>query len=178
VTDPLRQFLQDRDVLFAYVLALVRDRDAAEEIFQELGVSILSEAGRGVRPGDFGAWARAMARHRIADHFRRTGRRAECNLEDFGQVVEQAFVENADALERHKARLAYLRECIERLGRKARWLIDGRYGQRLSISQLASKLGWQPGSVKVALSRARRALGQCVEQRMRAAGYDERPATG
>src|SRR5207247_1749159 len=50
------------------------DRDAAEELAQEVGLAVLDAAGRGVRPDAFAPWLRAVARHRAADWYRRRAR--------------------------------------------------------------------------------------------------------
>ena len=46
-SDLARQFIQHRDTLYGYVFALTRDHDVAEDILQDVGVSILTEATRG-----------------------------------------------------------------------------------------------------------------------------------
>ena len=36
----------------------------------------------------------------------------------------------------------------------------------MTIETIAAKLSWTPGSVKVALSKARRVLGECVRRKL------------
>jgi hypothetical protein len=52
-SDLARQFVQHRDLLYGYVFALTRDHDLAEELLQDVGVSILTEATRGRAPDNF-----------------------------------------------------------------------------------------------------------------------------
>ena len=167
--DLVRQFVQHRDVLYGYVFALTGDHDLAEDVLQEIGVSILTEAARGTSPESFMPWARALARHRVADHYRRLAsrRRHEVPFEPFADAVDQAFAEHAPTPEDSDHQLNLLRECLTRLSSRVRTIIDLRYRSRQSIDQIAAALSWAAASIKVALSRARRTLADCVDRKRR-----------
>ncbi len=173
-SDLARQFVQHRDTLYGYVFALTRDHNAAEDILQDIGVSILTEAQRGTDPANFIPWARGLARHRVADHYRRqsTRNRHEIHLEKFADAVDLAFSEQAPTPADNHCRLKLLRECLDRLTDRVRTIIDLRYSGQKSIDEIASSLSWTPASIKVALSRARRALADCVGRGLR---RDEAP---
>jgi RNA polymerase sigma-70 factor (ECF subfamily) len=166
----VKEFLRNRDTLMGFVLALVRDHDLAEELFQETAVAILAEAEKGTRPANVLAWARAVARHRIADHFRRLARRSEDmrTFEATADLVTQAFEENAISAEEGRRRLRHLTECLRRLGRRARTIVDLRYRDRLALREIAAAIEWKQSAVKVALAKARRALADCVAAKLRA----------
>ncbi len=168
-SDLVRQFVQHRDVLYGYIFALTRDHHAAEEILQELGMSILTEANRGTTPDSFMAWARGVARHRVADHYRRLGarRRHEARFEQFANAVDVAFAEQAPTPQDNQQQLQFLRECVERLTLRVRTMIDLRYRGEKSMDEIAAAMQWTAGSVKVAMSRARRTLGECVDRKLR-----------
>ena len=71
-SDLARQFIQHRDLLYGYVFALTRDHEVAEDLVQDVGVSILTEATHGTASRiNFVPWARGLARHRVTDHYRR-----------------------------------------------------------------------------------------------------------
>lgn len=167
-----RQFLQQRDVLYGYIFALARDHHAAEEILQELGVSILTEAKRGTVPKDFIGWARGVARHRVADYFRSlaTRRQHEKQFEEFADVVDLAFAEQTRTAADNQHELQLLRDCLQRLTQRVRTMIELRYQGRQSLDQIATALQWKTDSVKVAMSRARRVLSECVERKLRSEG--------
>ncbi|MEZ0268165.1 MAG: RNA polymerase sigma factor [Phycisphaerae bacterium] len=168
-SDLARQFVRHRDMLYGYVFALTRDHGLAEDLLQDVGVSILTEAARGTVPGEFVKWARGLARHRVADYFRRveTRRRHELPFEEFADAVDLAFGEHAPSPEDDQERLQFLRECLGALTARVRSIIDLKYRDRRSIEEIAASLSWTAGSVKVALSRARRALADCVGRRLR-----------
>ncbi len=165
----VKQLLAGRDVLMGFILALVRDYDLAEELFQETAVAILAEAEKDTRPRDFMPWARTIARHRIADHFRRQARRSEVarTFDDMVDVVARAFDENEPGVETSHHRLKALRQCLQNLGHQARRIVDLRYQRRLALRDIAAEVGWKENSVKVALSKARRALADCVATKTR-----------
>ena len=172
-SDLVRQFLRHRDVLMGFIVALTGDYDLAEEVFQEVAVSILNEANKRAAPSNFMAWARAVARHRVVDHFRGKARRRERHqpLDSLAEAVEQAFGENEVTPDESHRRLAYLAECLRSLGDRARAIVEMRYRQRRPIAGIAAAIGWKPASVKVALSKARRALADCIDRKMRLRGY-------
>jgi len=163
------QFVQHRDVLYGYILALTRDHNLADDILQDVGVSILNEAKRGMSPDAFIPWARGLARHRVADHYRRLAsrRRHEVHFEEFADAVDLAFAENAPTPEDNHHQVKLLRECLNGLTARVRTIIDLRYSNHRSIDEIAASLSWSPASVKVALSRARRTLADCVGRKLR-----------
>ncbi|HEX8910908.1 MAG TPA: sigma-70 family RNA polymerase sigma factor [Humisphaera sp.] len=168
----VRELLTHRDTLFAFVLTLTRSHDLAEELFQELGVAVLAEARRGVVPEQFLPWARTIARHRVADFFRARSRRAGLEVpldqtdEAMQQLVEQAFGENPLAAAEARERARLLTECLGRLGKRAREIVDGFYRDREPIAEIAGRIGWKPNAVKVALAKTRKALAECVSAKL------------
>jgi RNA polymerase sigma-70 factor (ECF subfamily) len=166
----LKEFLDRRDWLLAYILSLTRDRAAAEEVFQDTAVAVLEEDRKGTRPVKTAAWIREVARRRVAEFFRKRRSRAPGAgpLEELDGAVEQSFEENLIAAERNLERQRFLKECLERLSAGLRRIVFHRYGEQLSLQETAAAVGWQVDSVKVALSRARRALYECVAAKLRA----------
>jgi RNA polymerase sigma-70 factor (ECF subfamily) len=166
-SDLVRTFLEQRDGLFGFVLALTRDREAAEEIFQDVGLAIVEEAGRGTRVERFLPWAHELARRRVAEYYRKTSRRRTLeHSESLDEALAQAFEENAPDPLDQRLRQESLEACLEELSPAQRELIEGRYRDRASARSLSQALGWTEGSVKVTLWRVRRELGRCIEEKM------------
>lgn len=169
--DLVKQFLEQNDVLLAYIFGLTHDHDAAEEVFQEAAQVILQESTRGMSVIHFLPWAREIARRRLAEHFRKQSklRAVEQPSPGLAEIIDQAFAENDQLLEDHRIRLKYLDECRARLPDRGRELVEGFYRERKSIREIAAAIGWGENSVKVALARARRALADCIRQKLAAA---------
>lgn len=156
----VEEFLRQRELVFGFILALTRNRAVAEDVFQEVGVAILNEAAKGARPRNFMAWAREIARIRAAAYFRKNSRLRI--LESLVDVIGQAFDENPMTSSDDTVRQELLQECLESLAPKSREVIDRRYGEDLSVKDIADRMSWTVPSVKVALTRARKALSECV----------------
>lgn len=167
--DLVRQFLVHRDMVLAYLLAMTRDSAVAEEIFQETALAVLEEARHGVVVTNVAGWTREIARRRALEHFRRRERdRRMTPLDEVWlEGVEQAFAENIWTAEDLQMRQTLLRECLAKLGDRARQVVELHYRGEKSLSQIAAVLAWQVESVTVALSRARRALSECVQSKLR-----------
>ena len=161
-------FVQQRDALMAFALALVRSRDIADEILSETSVAVLDADARAVRPDNVAAWLRGLVRHRAADHYRKRARIAglEDRFERVADAIETAFAEVWIDAEAAMARARHLAFCLDKLAPRARQLVDERYRGGRSIDEIARIVGWQPNPVKVALAKARRALAECVRRRM------------
>ncbi len=59
-----------------------------------------------------------------------------------------------------------LRDCLSRLPEKQTELIQQRYVQGNSISQMASRLGKKESALKMTLMRTREALLVCIEAKL------------
>jgi RNA polymerase sigma-70 factor (ECF subfamily) len=166
-SDLVRGLLEHRDGLFGFILALTRDREAAEEVFQEVGVAIVEEAKRGTRVARFLPWAHEVIRRRVAEHFRKRSRRTAVeHSESLDEAVAQAFEENAGIAAAASPRRDHLEDCLEHLSPVQRRMIEGRYRERQPIRLIARGVDWSETSVKSALWKARRQLARCIEGKM------------
>lgn len=158
----VEQFLEHRETILAFIFALTRDFDLAEEICQQTAQVILEEAERGAAVSRFRAWACEIARRRVAEHYRRQQRRPTVAL---CEVVDRAFAEYEPA-DNLAVQLQHLKECRDRLRGRSQEVIEGFYRDRKSIRELAAALNWQENSVKVALARARKVLADCLREKL------------
>lgn len=165
------ELLQYRDALFGFICALTRDHLVAEEIFQETSLAIVKEGQMTKSVGNFPAWAREIARRRVADYYRKKARRGgiEQLSAAMAEIIEQAFRENEDSSDEYQRRMTYLLQCLELLTGRTRDVVVRFYQQRQSLKQVAEALNWRVDSVKVALSRARKSLADCIDVKLRAA---------
>lgn len=165
----LKQFLEQRDAVLAYIRALTGNAGEAEDVFQEVALAIAQEEQRGTQVKMFSAWVREIARRRVAEHFRRESQRNRLQQmhESMADVIDQAFAENESLLSDRQLRMMLLDQCLTLLKGRARQVIELRYQQQRDNEQIASLLQWTVESVRVALSRARKTLSECVERRLR-----------
>jgi RNA polymerase sigma-70 factor (ECF subfamily) len=163
MADPVvaRELLRNRESLFAFLLALARDFNEAEELFQEISLRILERAND-FQPGtDFGAWAREFARRTLRESRRLRGRLFLSDKALDGVAAGFAAIDDSTLLRKQA-----LDHCLGRLDDAARRLVDLRYGQGLSMGAVGEQVSRSPGAVQVAISRVRARLVDCVRARL------------
>ena len=69
-----QSLLENRDVLFSYIMSLVRDFNTAEDLFQEVALIILRKEKEGIEVSHFGAWSREIARRHILDFWKKSSK--------------------------------------------------------------------------------------------------------
>ena len=165
----MREFLAQRETIFAFLMAHARDPHVAEDVFQDVGVSVIQAAAKGTVPDSPIAWFMTLAKSRLIDHVRREQRhhRHLRSLDVLGEVIAQSLTEHPQPATEHHEHLRHLRACLDTLGHRARAILDHRYQDGASSARIAELMGWSEPAVRVALTRTRRALADCVERRRR-----------
>ena len=156
-----RELLTARSGLFGFILAMVRNFDLAEELFQDVSVRILEREDEFTPGTNFGAWARAFARRTVLEEQRRRGRLLLDNRAVAAVADSLDETEADEALQREA-----LRRCLASVRKSSRRLVALRYESSLSMSEVGEKLGRTAGSVQVALSRVRSWLADCIRGRL------------
>jgi RNA polymerase sigma-70 factor (ECF subfamily) len=168
-TTLIHQFLKQRDAILAFIFALTGNFDVAEEVFQEVGLAVTTEGRQGREVDNFMAWIREVARRRVSAYYRIHGRtRAMLPWnEGLVEVIDQCFLEQQETQAETKQHFGFLYECMQELAGRNRQVIEQKYRQGKSIAAIAESLSWKSESVKVALSRARKQLADCVKGKVR-----------
>jgi RNA polymerase sigma-70 factor (ECF subfamily) len=175
--------LYDRhgDAVFAAACRLTADRGMAEEVVQETFLALWNRADTyDPALGSLAAWLHTIARNRTVDRLRAAGRRP--GLTPLSSVVgggSGGDEPDADALERvlaggelvgggtperspeMAAALAELRRALQtalaEMPADERTVLVLAYGEDLTQSEIAERLGWPLGTVK---TRTRRGLAR------------------
>ncbi len=160
-----RQLLEHRDVLFAYVLALVRDWVAAEDLFQEISLVVLRKDREGAAVERFGPWSREIARRTVLNYWKTTARSRLILSAEVLDSIDAVFARRDDEeAARGGEMLSALRHCLGRLPAHLRRVVDLRYQESLSLDEVARRLGRSAGAVQVSLSRTRARLLECTRR--------------
>lgn len=110
----VRLLIEERTSLFTFILAIVRDYYAAEDVLQEVSVAVCESSDQ-FQPGtNFGAWAREIARRRMLAS-RRAALRFPAALTDDNLPRLEAAFEQVDSQVSTKQRIGALRRCLEML---------------------------------------------------------------
>lgn len=167
----IRVLLQEQIPLLAFIRAIVRDQGMADDVFQEISVEAVRRRTHIESVEHFSAWLRRTARHRALNLLR--NRRGGAVLLD-PQVLDKIEAEWEDSS--YSARqnvLAALQCCLDQLTPFAKRLIGLRYREGMSGRQMAQHTQRSEPSVYMALSRIRRALGDCIREKVTVQGGAE-----
>ena len=151
--------------LYAYVLSLVPDMEAAREVVQNANVEIWKNAGNFTPGTNFGAWACKMAYFAVLAHRRDRGRERLVFDDD---VVESLATTAGAREDKTGPQSVALEECLKHLSPQQHDLIKRRYGEGQSLASLAQGLGRSAGNLATRLFRIRQALLDCIRGKLAA----------
>lgn len=161
------ELLRHAEQLKGFIRALISDREAAEDCFQELFLTVAAKADDFAPGSDFLAWACTIARYKVLQHLDRR-RKRECRLDP--ATVEALAAEPEPFHDAWDERLAALSACLETLAPAARRLVEERYAHERMPAAIAAASGRSVNGVTVALAKARAALEDCIGRRLAAGG--------
>ncbi|MCC6862565.1 MAG: sigma-70 family RNA polymerase sigma factor [Bryobacterales bacterium] len=151
--------------LYRYLVRMVHDPAAAEDLFQQTWLRVIEKIGRYDPRRSFEAWLFTVARNLAIDHLRR--QRTE-SLDDPGSPARPP-VSNPDALERCLAdeQVRTLQAALAELPGVYRETVSLRFEQDLKLEEIAEVVEAPLSTVK---SRLRRGL-EALRQKL-GAGFD------
>lgn len=162
-----RCWTQAQASIAGYVGAMVGDPHAADDVLQDVAVTLLRKFPEYDPSRPFTAWAMGVAKMQILAS-RRDRARAGARLCD--AMVEDLTADWQELLPETDARSTALADCVERLDHRGRELVVLRYRQALDAQAIAERLHCSPGAVRTALTRLRSALHDCIDRRLALAG--------
>jgi RNA polymerase sigma-70 factor, ECF subfamily len=151
--------------ILAYVNALLLNWNNAEDVFQEVCVTLWQKFDEFETGTNFVAWALRIAQNKVRDFQKMNGRRAAAWKSSVQNAMVHDFVEHAEAVPEDD--LVYLAQCMEKLGQGDRHLVETCYGDGVAVREIAETLGRTPQSVHNSLHRIRRTLLDCIERLFR-----------
>jgi RNA polymerase sigma-70 factor (ECF subfamily) len=162
----LRLLTQHDRWLATYVYSLVPQAADAEDILQEVKVTMWKHFGSFQPDSNFRAWARKIATNQILNYRRAVQRRPSTELEEaFIEAVAAEIDRRADGLD-HRAEA--LRHCLHKLPEAHRKIIVWRYYEDCGVEEIASKSQRSVEAVYQLLSRIRTLLNDCVSRQLAA----------
>jgi RNA polymerase sigma-70 factor (ECF subfamily) len=156
--------MERRTELLAYARAIVLDWSLAEDVFQEALVVAIEKGPDLPDDAAFGRWMREVIRRIALDALGRRQRSPRLMDPQLLELLEPAW-EREDAQWGGDLRQS-LRRCMDKLGERARLLLQERYQKRLSGSRLAERVGLTINSAYATLTRLHRVLEECMRKSM------------
>jgi RNA polymerase sigma factor (sigma-70 family) len=161
--DALRQFYQATSAkLFGVCLRILCRRDEAEDVLQEVYLTIWRRAGRydAGRAGVM-AWICTIARNRAIDRLRARGPLAGADPSEALEVADGAAGGEALLVQADEA--AQLARCLETLDQRAREMIRTAFFEGVTYEALAQRVGAPAGTVKSWIRRGLARLKDCLQ---------------
>lgn len=154
-------FVRHQQAVQAYVLSIEPDFAEAQDIVQQVFLTVSRKAQTWTAGTDFLSWACTVARYETL-HFQRTRARRVRRLdEDVVEMLHAGEVHDETLFQRE---VAALQRCLDQLAPRARQLVSMRYHSAQMPEEIAPVVGWTVNAVRVALTRTRHALRKCMEQ--------------
>jgi RNA polymerase sigma-70 factor (ECF subfamily) len=155
-------------LLFAFVFHHLGDSPAdAEDVWQEALVAGVRSAHAYKGQARLFTWLCSIARHKIADHHRRQGRRPEEIFADLPEVQLSALMAAGplpdEVVAQRRTRVAVI-EALGRLNDDYRTALIACYLDGDGVDRVARRLGRSYKATESLLSRAREALRRALAQ--------------
>ena len=151
--------------IYRFVLRLLRDEMAAEDVISEVFLDVWRQASRFEGRSAVSTWLIAIARFKALSTLRK--RREEGLDEETMEAIEEPSDNPAIAIEKLD-KGEKLRQCLAALTREHREVIDLVYYHEKSVEEVAQIIGIPENTVKTRMFYARKKLGELC----RMAGID------
>lgn len=167
----VRFLVSQRSQLMAFIRGIVRDSNAADDVYQDMCVSVVLKRDEITDENHLRNWCLQAARFRAIDSLRKRDSQAYVMDESVLDLVAADWSKReGEVVESHKTAL---RACLDTLSPYVRELLRLRYDEGLTGTRLAESLGRQSNTVAVALTRAHNTLENCVRTRLAASGVEQ-----
>jgi RNA polymerase sigma-70 factor, ECF subfamily len=146
--------------VYRFVLRMVRDRTAAEDILSEVFLDVWRQAANFEARASVSTWLFAIARYKALSALRR---RPDVELDEELAATIADPADNPELVLQKKNSGEVLRRGIDRLPRGQAEIIDLVYYHDRSIGEVAQIVGIPEATVKTRMFYARRKLAQLVQ---------------
>ena len=167
MTDPdqsedfIRELTGVQRRLHAFILSLLPDPAAVEDILQDTNVLIWRKSETFTPGTNFSAWACQIAKNQVLSYIRDRGRdRHTFDHELVEQLASRSTKPNV-MLEEMSASLEH---CLNKCTDDQRGMLKERYSPGATVQQMAADRGITPNTLSITLSRLRRQLVECVRR--------------
>lgn len=156
----------NRRWLSTVVHARLADRQAAEDVLQEVALAAIAQTSRPTDPAKIAPWLYRIALRKVINHHRSTGRRKKLvnNAIAAGRALEHSTEPNPGEWLLKAERQKNVAEVLEQLEPQDRQILLLKYTEGWGYQDLADHLGISIKTVEYRLLKARRALRAKVSE--------------
>jgi RNA polymerase sigma-70 factor (ECF subfamily) len=154
-------YFRHRIATFNFILHVVRERTAAEDLHQEIWITAIRAVLAWRPTGTFKSWLFQVARNRCLDHLRKIGRSP---VDDDGAGMIEAAPSTVP-WEGDPVLRAALLDCIENLNDTQRQVFVLRATQSLTFGEITHVMSSPPGLANRRMQLAVEHLKRCLESK-------------
>lgn len=148
-------------IVASFISSLVPNHQDGQDLLQKTALAALKKFPEFDERHSFARWAIGIARFEILAHQRAHARSRVVLSPALQEQMAEACEELSLELE---ARRRWLARCVGELQGRAAELVRLRYLDGLSFEIVATRLGCSPVAARVAVSRVRAVLRECIER--------------
>jgi RNA polymerase sigma-70 factor, ECF subfamily len=147
--------------LYTYIFRLLPNVTDANDVLQNTNLVIMRKQSEYRHGTNFAAWVAAIAHNQVLS-FRLKMQRERLFFDE--QLINQLAASGAKRVGNLNPMVEALEHCKEELNLIDQDLLERRYGDGLSVAQLATVVGRGPRAISQALYRIRITLMECIQQ--------------
>lgn len=162
-----RLLIANRRRIYGFIFTLVHDREATEDVLQDVSATLWKKFDK-FEPGtDFAAWAMSIARFTVLN-WRRKQAKLPLTLdeEQFTNLADAALSVSFET----ETRRAALATCMAKLSVENRALVRDRYTNNRSVSEIATEADRSRVAIYKRMAHLHTTLLHCINARLRAEG--------
>ncbi len=150
--------------LFGYILSLLANHDAANEVLQESNLVIWRKHDEFEAGTNFRAWVLRIANFQVMAYRQKRVRELHPLSID---LIERVGARMQERVTNYDEKLDILAKCLEKLPEPSRELITRRYLRGDSIPHIADELSKDRNAIRQILFRIRSKLIECAQLQLR-----------
>jgi len=151
--------------LYGFILKRLASHEQAAEVLQKTNLVICENAARYTPDSNFSAWAFTIARFELLAWRKTASRNRLVFTDSLHETIDNATDASATG---HDDRVLALRDCLTKLKHDDLKLIQQRYRDATALADLAEALQKSVDAIGMRLSRIRRQLAECIQNKLQA----------
>jgi RNA polymerase sigma-70 factor (ECF subfamily) len=157
-------WVQAQPKIAGFVSALVRDRNLADDILQNVAMIAVRKRTEYDTSMSFTSWVIQIAKFEVLAH-RRNHARQQIQFSDaLIEQVAEAYQGSASVLNARRDALAL---CMQEVRSSDRELLRLRYAEGMHVNEIAVHVGKTAANARMILARIRKVLRNCIERRLK-----------
>ena len=157
----LRLLLKSQSSIYAFILVLIHDQNDADDIMQETVTLMWRKFSTFESGTNFTAWGVAIARNKTMKFVEK---HRNSRLQFTESVIKAIDSHTTSELDQMSRFLAALKDCIAKLGKHHRHLVQMRYEKNIPSKKVADLVGLPLHTFYRTMARIHRSLETCIRR--------------